>query len=363
MKTAHLLLVPLALGVCVDTAVSDAGNGALSIFKTPAFLEIQFTKDDRFLGDDIFHIEEATSLYLRELLMNDSSLRFLEEPDSLIDVSVNVQTQQVNGNEISLGSEVDLIHYGDVGINDVAALLTLLVHKNNTDSSFIYLDHIIRTKSSIELMRFDYISESAVMATNLTTFSALIEEKNSKKYGNEKTLLVVTTLLSITLFGMSAILIWVGGGWLVLRKKVQDLLLREEEFTRMTRNIESKPTQVTEDGDEENQDSLSRGNGSSHYTNPSGILGVNSGSRPNMYGNDMKTPGKVAGGRMSVDDLATPMSVMSEYSDTDRVPIGIMSMRKLIPPPQVNDDDDNDNDNADDEKTAGDFNGMKKLEY
>eukprot|EP00535_Pseudo-nitzschia_heimii_P002813 CAMPEP_0197185238 /NCGR_PEP_ID=MMETSP1423-20130617/11504_1 /TAXON_ID=476441 /ORGANISM="Pseudo-nitzschia heimii, Strain UNC1101" /LENGTH=364 /DNA_ID=CAMNT_0042636249 /DNA_START=66 /DNA_END=1160 /DNA_ORIENTATION=- len=364
MKTAQLLLVPLALGVCIDTEVFAAGHGALSIFKTPAFLEIQFTKDDQFSADDIFHVEEATSLYLRELLMNDSSLRFLEEPDSLIDVSVNVQTQQVNGmngNEISLGSEVDLIHYGDVGITDVAALLTLLVHKNNTDSSFIYLDHIIRTKSSIELMRFDYISESAVMATNLTTFSALIEVKNAKKYGNEKTLLVVTTLLSITLFGMSAILIWVGGGWLVLRKKVQDLLLREEELTRMTRNIESKPTQVTEDGDEENQDSFSRENGSSHYTNPSEILGVNSGSRPNMYGNDMKTPGKVAGGRMSVDDLATPMSVMSEYSDTDRVPIGIMSMRKLIPPPQVNDDDDNDN--ADDEKTAGDFNGMKKLEY
>lgn len=361
MKNALLLLVHLLLGVTTDSAVATAitaENGVMSIFKSPALLEIQFTAETQFSTEDIYHIEEATTLYLRELLTNDESLRFLEHPDSVIDVSVNIQTQQMSGNEISLGSEVGVIHYGDVGITDVAALLTFLVNRNNTDSSFIYLDHLIRTKASIELIAFDYVSESNAIATNLTTVAKLNEIKNAKRYGNEKTLLVVTTLLSITLFGMSAILIWVGGGWLVLRKKVQDLLQREEELTRMTMNIESKPTAITEDGDEENPDSPPRENESSHFTNPSGILGVNRGYRPNMYGHGVKTPAKMGGG-MSIDDLATPMSVMSDYSDTDRVPIGIMSMRKLVPPPQQNvDDEDEDNENMADE-----LNSIKKLEY
>jgi len=354
MKSA-LLLVPLVLGVSIDSAIATAiaaENGAISIFKTPALLEIEFTAEDIFSAEDIYHIEEATTLYLRELLTNDDSLRFLEEPDSVIDVSVNVQTQEMNGNEVSLGSEVDVIHYGDIGITDLSALLTYLVNRNNTDSSFIYLDHLIRTDASIELISFDYISESIAMATNLTTISALNELANSPRNGNEKTLLFVTTLLSITLFGMSAILIWVGGGWLVLRRKVQDLLQREEEMTRMTMNIESKPTAQTEDGDEEDPDSPSRENGSSNFTNPSGILGV--------YGLGINTPGKMSGG-MSVDDLATPMSVMSDYSDTDRVPIGIMSMRKLVPPSQhAGGDEDEDEDN---ENMGSNFNGMKKLQY
>jgi len=357
MINALLLLVPIVI-VGTAAATEDVADnaGVMSIFKTPAWLDIEFTTDDPFRTETIYQIEEVTTLYLRELLTNDDSLKFLEEPDSLIDVSVNVQMQQVNGNEISLGSKVDVVHYGEAGIPDVAALLTFLVNRNNTDSSSIYLDQLIQTDASIELITFDYISESIPVAFNLTTTAELYELKNSQDYANEKTLLVVTTLLSITLFGMSAILIWVGGGWLVLRKKVQDLLLREEEMTRMTMTkIESKPTKDTED--EEN--SPSRGNESSQFTNPSGILGVSRESRPNMYGNGTRTPVKMGVG-MSASNLDTPMSVMSDYSDTNRAPIGIMSMRKLVPPRQQSSDDEDEND---ENMTSNHFNNMKNLQY
>ena len=321
-------------------------------------LEIQFATENPFSTEEIYHIEEITAQYLRELLTNDDSLTFLDEPDSVIDVSVNAQTQQVYGNEISFGAKVDVTHYGEVGITDVAALLAFLVNKNNTDSSFIYLDHILRADASVELISFDYISESIPVATNLTTASTLIEIKNAKKYGSEKTLLVVTTLLSITLFGMSAILIWVGGGWLSLRKKVRDLVLREEELTRMTMNIVSKPTADTQDGDEE--DSPRGGYDSSQFSNPSAIHGsYNRGARPNMYGLGVKTPSKMISG--SASELATPMSVMSEYSDTDRAPIGIMSMRKLVPPREQDDDEDTRTENM--SSSRSDLNSMKKLEY
>ena len=312
-------------------------------------MEIEFDSTRLFTTEEIYNIEEVTTEYLQELLTNDDSLKFLEEPDSVIDVSVKVQTQQANGNEVYVGSKVDVVHYGDVTITDVAALLTFLVNKNNTDSSFIYLDHILETDAPIELISFDFISESIRAATNLTSIEALNAVKNAKKYGSEKTLIVVTTLLSVSLFGMSAILIWVGGGWLVLRKRVRDLVLREEELTRMTMNIKSKPTVDMEDGDEEDPESP---NGRNESTYSSGMY--TRGSRSNMHGLGVKTPSRM-GSTMSADDLATPMSVMSDYSDTNRAPLGIMSMRKLVPP--------QDNDDEATRTTSNDSNSMKKLEY
>lgn len=361
MKIGFLFVVAFVLGVSIDTAVGTESAPLLSIYKTPALLEIQFTSENQFSTEEIYHIEEATTLYLQELLTNDDSLRFLEEPDSLIDVSVNVQTQQVKGNEISLGSEVDVIHYGEVGIADLAALLTFLVNRNNTDSSFIYLDQVVKTDASVQLISFDYVSESIPMATNLTKMSAYSELANAKE-SKKKMLSFVTTLLSITLFGMSAILLWVGGGWLVLRKKVKTLILREEEFTRMTMNIESKPTAETENGDEE---SPSKEN-ETQYTNPSGILGVDNKDRGpfSIYGLGVKTTPAKMGGDNYPDDVATPMSVMSDYSDTNRAPIGIMSMRKLVPSIQGYDDESESGDEEDEnENVESGFGGIKKLEY
>lgn len=297
-----------------------------------------------FTIEEIYNFEEVTAKYLEELLTNDDSHEFLKEPESVIDVSVTVQTQQLIGDELYMGSKIDVVHFGDFGIMDVAALLNFLVNKNNTDSSFIYLDHIQKTKAPIQLINFDFISESIPVVTNLTTIEELNKVKNAKKYGSEKTLIVVTTILSITLFGMSAILIWVGGGWLVLRKRVRELVLREEELTRMTMNkIDSKPTEDTEDGDEESP----RG----RYVSSSNYM---RGTRSPFYGLGVKTPSRMGSAMSADDELATPMSVMSDYSDTNRAPLGIMSMRKLVPPRGNNNTP---------SRSPYKSNGMKKLQY
>ena len=358
---------------------------SLQIYKTTALFEIEFTAGSEFSTEDIYHIEEASSLYLNELLTNEESLPFVEQPDSIIDVNVDVQTQEVNGNEISLESEVTVIHYGNVGIIDLAALFTFLVNRNNTDSRFVYLDYLFQPDATIELISFDFVSESITMASNITAISDM-EMQNSKYTGNEKTLLIVTTFLSITLFGMSAILIWVGGGWLMLRKKVQVLLLRDEELTRMTQNhhrghIQSKPTAETEGGDEEDPDNSRSNESQSHLTNPSGMLGVNNhcdngsserGGPMSIYGLGVRTPAKIGD---TSDDVDTPMSVMStysNYSDTGRAPMGIMSMRKLVPSTQFLEsqhDQDQDSDSYSDHdqdetmEVEQSFAGMKKLEY
>jgi len=384
MNSIFLFVVAFALGVVTTPAMATENNDP-SIYKTTALFEIEFTAGSEFSTEDIYHIEEASSLYLNELLTNEESLPFVEQPDSIIDVNVDVQTQEVNGKEISLESEVTVIHYGNVGIIDLAALFTFLVNRNNTDSRFVYLDYLFQPDATIELISFDFVSESITMASNITAISDM-EMQNSKYTGNEKTLLIVTTFLSITLFGMSAILIWVGGGWLMLRKKVQVLLLRDEELTRMTQNhhrghIQSKPTAETEGGDEEDPDNSRSNESQSHLTNPSGMLGVNNhcdngsserGGPMSIYGLGERTPAKIGD---TSDDVDTPMSVMStysNYSDTGRAPMGIMSMRKLVPSTQFLEsqhDQDQDSDSYSDHdqdetmEVEQSFAGMKKLEY
>lgn len=384
MNSIVLFVVAFALSVVTTPAMATENNDP-SIYKTTALFEIEFTAGSEFSTEDIYHIEEASSLYLNELLTNEESLPFVEQPDSIIDVNVDVQTQEVNGKEISLESEVTVIHYGNVGIIDLAALFTFLVNRNNTDSRFVYLDYLFQPDATIELISFDFVSESITMASNITAISDM-EMQNSKYTGNEKTLLIVTTFLSITLFGMSAILIWVGGGWLMLRKKVQVLLLRDEELTRMTQNhhrghIQSKPTAETEGGDEEDPDNSRSNESQSHLTNPSGMLGVNNhcdngsserGGPMSIYGLGERTPAKIGD---TSDDVDTPMSVMStysNYSDTGRAPMGIMSMRKLVPSTQFLEsqhDQDQDSDSYSDHdqdetmEVEQSFAGMKKLEY
>eukprot|EP00536_Pseudo-nitzschia_multiseries_P004474 jgi/Psemu1/285122/fgenesh1_pg.74_\ len=351
MRTSYPLAIAIVLGVSIDAIMADESAPLLSIYKTPALLELQFTSENEFTAEEIYHIEEATTLYLQDLLTNDDTLRFLDEPDSVIDVSVNVQTQEVKGTEISLSSEVDVVHYGEVGINDLSALLTFLVNRNNTDASYIYLDRVIESDASIQLISFDYVSESVPMATDLTTMSAYSELANAKE-SKKKMLSFITTLLSITLFGMSAILIWVGGGWLALRKKVKTLLLQEEELTRMTMNIESKPTADTEVGDDESP-SKGKQDKNSKNKGPLAIYGLGVESTPAKLGHNNYP-----------DDIATPMSVMSDYSDTNRAPIGIMSMRKLVPNIQrQNSESESEDDEDEIENAEGGFGGMKKLEY
>jgi len=378
MSIVFLFVIVFALGIIITPAMA-VENDDLYIFKTSALLEIQFTTENEFSTENIYHIKEASSLYLNELLTNDESLPFLDQPNSVIDVNVDVQTQRVDGKEISLDSMVTVVHYGNVGIIDLAALLTFLVNRNNTDSSFVYLDQLIQIDASIELISFEFVSKSITMAGNITTTSAM-ENMNalqdSKYSGNEKTLLIVTTLLSITLFGMSAILIWVGGGWLMLRKKVQVLLLNEEVLTQQHQQgcIQSKPTAETEEGDEKDLDNNPSEESQTHFTNPSGIIGINNnhcdaggslerGHIP-IYGLGINTPAKVGG---TSDNFETPMSAMSTYSvysDTGRAPMGIMSMRKLVPSAQfLSSQHDQDQGQGQDEAMEDSFDGMKKLEY
>jgi hypothetical protein len=322
----------------------------LQIFQTPATVSIHFiTEDTQFSTQDVHNVEHAATSYFTELITKDESLRFLDDPKNVLSVSVDIEKQRIEGQQIILEGHVDVMHYGDQGIIDLAALLTFLVNKNNTDSNYVYMDHLVDSGATVEALDFFFVSESVPLASNLTlTTESSTSSGPSDRTGKEKALIVVVVLLSITLIGLAAVLCWIGGGWLALKRQVQVLLDREEEMTRMTQQdgIRAKGTHDTESEDDSNSPSRES---QTNFTNPSGVLGVYGMS---IYGQDklqglgIKTPAKNGDVDAAEDDgLATPMST---YSDTDRVPIGIMSMRKLVgtdsnlPLPQDDDEEDDD---------------------
>ena len=328
-------------------------------------------QDTQFTTEEVYHVEEATTSYFTDLITQDESLRFLDDPKNVLSISVDVKRQMVEGEEVVLSGGVTMMHYGDQGIIDLAALLTFLVNKNNTDSDYVYMDQLLADSigATVEYLDFDFVSESVPLAANLTTLEAVEEGNNegSDRSGSEKALIVVVTLLSITLLGLSVILCWIGGGWLQLRQKVKELLLREEEMTRMTNQppeIKPKNTEETADDCENSPTNESKTN----FTNPSGILGVygmNNYGVEKLQGLGIKTPARSKNGEID-EEMATPMSV---YSDSDRAPIGIMSMRKLVGSNAImqSNEDNSDNEQDQDENCLPDPSnidlGMKKLEY
>lgn len=284
-------------------------------------------------------IENAATQYYTELL-SQRSLSAFQLPNKFIDASISMRTQVRSGDNMILEASVNVYHVGDSGITDLSDLLRFVTNKNTTGSDdFEVLDSLIGMGVKVGMVSFANAQESKALAGGFPAFYADSEaaDDGNRYTESERTLIVVTSVLSFALFALSAILIWVAGGWLGLRKQVLALIHREEELTRMTINnkttLEQKPTQDTDD--EENSPRHNDDENGTQFTNPSGILGVNP-----YYGKPSTKTFEELGVKMTParpkrsDDLdsstvglETPISV---YSDSGRAPIGIQSMRKLL---------------------------------
>jgi hypothetical protein len=215
-----------------------------------------------------------------------------------------------------LESVIDIMNIGEEGILDVAGLLMFLTNKNTTDSTFAHLDQIVDIGYTIDMISFTTSMESSELV-KVVDDRGIIAYEEAKHTTKERTLVTVTIIVAFALCSISLILVWVAGGWLALRKRVKELLRREEEWTQMRDDIKSRPTEETGSPD------------SGEMTNPSGILGVNPRALDGM-GVKM-TPVRGYGNGDSASDVFTPGSQATSYSDTGRIPLGITSMRKLIP--------------------------------
>jgi hypothetical protein len=305
--------------------------------------------------EDIAAIESATAKYFSELLA-ERSLSAFQSPNKFVDVTVSMLAQVRSGDNLIIDTALNVYHIGDSGLADLSDLLRFVTNKNTTGSDdFPALDSLIGMGVKVGMVSFANSKESEVLVGGVRSFNFHSPGRGKRYTESERTLIVVTSVLSVALFALSIILIWVAGGWLALRKQVEVLMHREEKISRMNtdRALKQNPTQDTEDEidsprnhDEEN---------ATQFTNPSGILGVNP-----YYGKSAASTFKGLGVKMTparkkrLDDMDSSAgldSPSSEYSDSGRMPIGIQSMRKLLALR-------NDNDSI-----LGDPSGMKRLDY
>lgn len=312
-----------------------------------------------FQTEDVFEIERAASLYFSELLADKSHSAFQDNTE-VISTVVQAKKQKVGNDYIVLESVVDIINIGDESILDVASLLMFLTNKNTTSSSFAHLDNLINVGYSIDMVSFSNENESSsmVLAVGNEGFAAM---DNSKYTAKERTLITVTSILAFALFAISVVLLWVAGGWLALKKQVKILLHREEEMTRAGMyDIKQKPTRDT---DEEAGSPTSSHGKETQFTNPSGILGVNPyyGKAGVLNGMGIKmTPSRGLDNGDAASDVFTPMSQATSYSDTGRIPLGITSMRKLVP---GREDHEAPSPNSESQRESLEAFGMKRLDY
>jgi len=317
----------LTLLLTVLSFVASQEENRYGVYKSSALVTITWTTDQvvSFQTEEIYDIERATSTYFSELLSDKSHSTFDTNRD-VISTLVQAKKQKVGNDYVILESFVDIMNIGDEGILDVAGLLMFLTNKNTTDSSFAHLDKVVNIGYSIDMVSF-----TASMQTS--EFIAPIERNfivapiHEEQVSQNKTMVSVTIVLAFALVAIALILVYVTGGWLALHKRVKDLLRREDEITTQMRDIKSRPT----------EDTGSPGSSNGHeskMTNPSGILGMDPryGKAGTLDGLGVKmTPIRGFENGDAASDVFTPGSQATSYSDTGRIPLGITSMRKLIP--------------------------------
>ena len=282
--------------------------------------------------ENIYMIEQGAAKYFMELLI-DPTHSALKDSTEIVSTHVVAKFLERKSNFLYLHSEIHVSHVGNQGLSDLASLFMFLTSRNTTDSSFTALDNSVGLGIKIEMLSFTNEGDSALL-TSLE--GGLVQE--SKYTKSEKTLIVATSVLAFALFVMSIILIWIAGGWMSLRKQIKVMIHREEEMTRMTRQAELKENPTGETDQEESPGSPGDDD-ASRYTSSSGILGVNPYyGRQGAHGSVLDGLGiKMTPARGTRDfndmdsDIQTPMSDATGFSDNNCAPLGITSMRKLMP--------------------------------
>jgi hypothetical protein len=294
-------------------------------------IEWQTDEVELLSTENIYQVEQGAANYFMELLI-DPTHSALKDSTEIVSTHVDAKIQTRKGSFFYLQSEIHVSHVGNQGLSDLASLLMFLTNRNTTDSFFTAFDNSVGLGIKIELLSFSNEGDS----TLLTSLEAELAQA-SKYTKSEKTLIISTSLLAFALFVMSIIFIWIAGGWMSLRKQIKVLIHREEEMTRLTRQAELKenPTGETdeEEGGSQGGDDITR------FTSASGILGVNPYyGRQGAHGSALDGLGiKMTPARGTRDfndmdsDIQTPMSDATGFSYTNAAPLGITSMRKLMP--------------------------------
>jgi hypothetical protein len=260
----------------------------------------------------IYSLETAVATFIASVWNPATNVPVINGKELLSNVVSVIEQNAVSSNLTVVNSTVTLVYAAKDGeeIADVASALASLVTANLL---------LARVGG---ILGPDVKSISFLFANNGTIAYPYQAPKGCSA---SKGLLIACVLLSIAVVFVSAVLLWVAGGWYQIRQSMRDIMRynTEDKLPYGTRQ------QRTEDEDDESPSKCS------------GIIGANplpnDRQKTGKGGTLRMTPGRGLYVDETSSDILSPMSQQTDVTDTSRPPLGIKSISKLtrdLPPDQ-----------------------------
>ena len=260
------------------------------------------TATNRLNAADMYQLETATAQYFRQVL----------EPtvDHLLSTTVRI-------------ADLSLRTSSDTTLLDAIVVCTYIENLKPINLDTVLMQ-VVQPATLTELLQ-----NQTYAATNLeyairphentaALESVLVDNGRTKA---DRALVVAVSVLTIMVVLVSCLLLYVTGGWKVCGAKINNCLFMEVDDDDEDDNdyaIEKRATFQVQSYDEDDENS-GKNSAPGLVTNPSGLLGDE--ENPAM-GLGVKTPAR---GRNDDED--------DSYMETPSgVPLGIQSVRKLLPP-------------------------------
>jgi hypothetical protein len=263
--------------------------------------------------EEINEFESAIAVLLETIMKNEStSVDGLLPEQQVLTVDVHVTNVTKKDSNFRMHALVDVAYVANAGVPDMASVLIRLSRKEQAEKLLLEDIHDILGKGTVESMavNFKAIEPSAQVLWE-------IGETSNSKTKADTTLIVVCAVLSGALVLVTAVLLFVAGGWRDLREKLDEQI----DWFKQQRHTDSND----EDDDDEEGEHDSDDDDSA--TNASGIIGAS--SKDENAAEGLGINGTPERGISSYGYDTTPYSEMSAYTDASRAPLGITSMRKM----------------------------------
>ena len=201
------VLLALTIAVCAPDSVARAQDGAESLrqlsntFRSayeqvkPAVVQIATTRSWRFARQTL--------------------------PESHPPVDPDAYRGLGSGTTVSDDGYILSNYHVVSGADSVVVTLT---DRRTFGAEVVGFDSLIDIDFKIDMISFTNEKKSSQLVLPVQKVTEPVPIDESKYSSKEKTLITVTSILAFALFAVSAILIWVAGGWLALRKQVKILI-------------------------------------------------------------------------------------------------------------------------------------------
>ena len=246
-----------------------------------------------------------------------------------VDLHVKNVTQKdstTNAIDFHMNAMVDVLYVANANhaVQDMASVLIRLARQEQIEeqiSDDIY--SILGNTANTVTINFRSVDPPSSMLWEIE------EHVDNSGENTDKALILACTLLCASLLVVTAVLLYVVGGWRDLREKLEEQM----DWIKSRTYSGSHDEGSNNSGDEESGiDVADSESVDDQATNPSGILGAASNEEHQRMARTAglgihSTPERGIDGDAGYD--TTPFSEMSQYTDSSRAPLGISSMRKM----------------------------------